>query len=168
MLKTLSVALALVLTGCASGPFILTHHGDVPNEHYARAGASHIGIDIADSTGVPVRAAHDGKVVWLEDRSDGQWIHPELGIQHQDNVYIRYYHIERIQVQLGDAVKQGQTLAYLSRTGVAGPNIAGVYPGPTHLHIETRDRSRRVIDIMALDWSCPGQGGSWWWPVGCR
>ena len=145
----------------------MTHQGDVPNEHYARAGLKHRGIDIAANTGTPVRAAHDGVVRWVETRSDAQWIHPEVVVEHTDNVYIQYYHIDRLQVQLGDQVKQGQTLAYLARTGVAGPNIAGVYSGRTHLHMETRDRSRNVFDPKTLNWSCPGQGGTWWWPVGC-
>ena len=167
MLRTLTLTLALVLTGCATGPFIITDHGQVINEHYARAGRGHDGVDIAANIGTPVRAAHDGVVRWVETRSDAQWIHPELIVQHQDNVYIRYYHIDRIQVQFGDTVKQGQTLAYVAYTGHAGPNAAGVYTGRPHLHMETRDRSRRSFDPQTLPFTCPDQKGEWWWPVGC-
>jgi murein DD-endopeptidase MepM/ murein hydrolase activator NlpD len=166
VLKTLAVTLALVLTGCATGPFIMTDHGDSPGP-YAAAGVKHRGIDIAANMGTPVRAAHDGVVRWVETRSDAQWIHPEVVVQHTDSVYIFYYHIDRVQVQLGDTVKQGQVIAYTARTGKMLPNQPGVYTSRPHLHMETRDPSRNVFDPKTLNWSCPGQGGSWWWPVGC-
>ena len=167
MLRTSIVLAALAITGCAqSGPFIMTDHGDTPAP-YAAAGLKHRGIDIAVNLGTPVHAAHAGTVIWVETRSDGQWLHPELVIRHTASVDIFYYHIDRVQVQFGDTVKQGQIIAYTARTGKMLPTQPGVYTSRPHLHMETRDPSRNVFDPKTLDWSCPGQGGSWWWPVGC-
>lgn len=166
MLKTLTLALALAITGCAqSGPFIMTDYGEQPPQYWS-AGLAHQGLDLAVNLGTPVQAAADGQVLWIETRSDGQWLHPNLILRHK-GVDIFYYHIDRIQIQQGDTVKQGQIIAYTARTGKAIPTQPGVYTSRPHLHLETRDPSGRRFDPKTLLWSCPGQGGEWWWPVGC-
>ena len=167
MLKSLLIVAALGLTACAhSGPYIMTGYGDMPAQ-YAQAGLKHQGLDLAVNLGTPVQAAADAEVLWIEDRFDAQWLHPNIILRHKAGVDIFYYHIDRIQIKLGDQVKQGQTIAYTARTGKALPNQPGVYTSRPHLHLETRRQSGERFDPMTLNWSCPGQGGLWWWPVGC-
>ncbi len=167
MLRALTLALTLSLTGCAtSAPMFMNEHGSRPL-HYELQGLSHQGVDIMTAIGTPVRAAHDGQVIWLEDRFDGQWLHPNIVIRHTGDVDIFYYHIDRVQIKLGDRVKQGDIIAYTARTGKQVPNQPGVFRGHPHLHMETRDPSGRRFDPKTLPFTCPDQGGQWWWPVGC-
>jgi murein DD-endopeptidase MepM/ murein hydrolase activator NlpD len=166
MLKTLSVALALVLTGCASsGPQFSNIHGP----HQTIPGRfQHDGIDILANLGTPVQAARAGRVTWVEHDFDGRLLHPKLIIRHTDSIDIFYYHIDRIQVKVGDTVEQGQIVAYTARTGWRLYMEPGVYPGRPHLHMETRHINGAPFDPMTLPFTCPSQGGEWWWPVGCR
>ena len=164
MLKTISIVLVLALVGCAqAGTQFMNTHG----AHWTIPGHQHAGVDILTNIGTPVRAARSGQVVWLEDRFDAQWLHPNIRIRHTGSVDVYYYHIDRIQVKLGDTVQQGQIIAYTARTGKRLPNEPGVFQGRPHLHMETRDPSGRAFDPQTLPFTCPDQGGAWWWPVGC-
>jgi murein DD-endopeptidase MepM/ murein hydrolase activator NlpD len=164
MLKTLAVALVLAVTGHAhSQPQFMNIHG----AHWTIPGEQHSGVDILTGIGTPVLAARAGQVIWLEDRFDAQWLHPNILIRHTGSVDIHYYHIDRLQVQLGDHVQQGQVIAYTARTGKRLPHEPGVFPGRPHLHMETRDPSGRKFDPLTLPFTCPRLGGDWWWPVGC-
>ncbi len=161
MLRVLGIV--LLLSGCATGPQFMNVHG----AHWTIPGKWHSGVDILTDLGTPVLAAHSGEVRWVETDFDAQWRHPQVVIRHTDTVDIQYYHIDRIQVKVGDRVQQGQTIAYTARTGKQVPNQPGVFRGHPHLHMETRDPSGRRFDPKTLPFTCPDQGGPWWWPVGC-
>jgi len=164
MLRTLTLTLALVLTGCASsGPQFMNTHGP----HWTIPGHQHSGVDILTNLGTPVLAARSGEVRWVETEFDGKWRHPQIVIRHTDSIDIQYYHIDRVQVKLGDRVEQGQVIAYTARTGKRLYNEPGVFPGRPHLHMETRQTHGAPFDPMTLPFTCPDQKGEWWWPVGC-
>ena len=114
-------------------------------------GAAHHGIDIfvsygdgrtrddngnSLSYGKPFRAAEDGTVV--EVYNDGNW-NTGFGnyciVDHGDGTQTLYAHAKTVYVQVGDYVKQGQTLGEIGDTGnTTAP----------HLHFEVRVNSSRV------------------------
>lgn len=83
-------------------------------------------VDIANSCGTPVVAAAEGLVVpddaisytpdgWNEGYGNFVLIEHPFG----DNVRTRYAHLETVLVQVGDYVKQGQTIGLMGETGDA-------------------------------------------------
>ena len=83
-------------------------------------------VDIANSCGTPVVAAAAGVVVPDPEITDtpGGW-NEGYGnfvlIEHAfgNNVETRYAHLEKISVQIGDYVQQGQTIGLMGETGDA-------------------------------------------------
>jgi murein DD-endopeptidase MepM/ murein hydrolase activator NlpD len=84
----------------------------------------HNGIDYAASTGTPVMAAGDGKVIAASyNRYNGNYVF----IQHGEKYTTKYLHFSKRAVKKGQSVKQGQVIGYVGATGLAS--------GP-HLHYE--------------------------------
>jgi len=95
----------------------------------------HMGIDIANKEGTPVRAANRGVVMLAEEllvRGKA------VIIDHGRGVFTIYNHLSGITVKPGDAVEKGHVIGYIGSTGLA--------TGP-HLHWEMRV-FRWVIDPM--------------------
>jgi hypothetical protein len=95
--------------------------------------AMHTGLDFRASTGDPVRATANGKVVssgWAGGY--GRMVE----IDHGNGLSTRYGHLSEIDVKVGDVVKIGQVVGLVGSTGRS--------TGP-HLHYETR------IDGEAVD-----------------
>ncbi|MDF2178520.1 peptidoglycan DD-metalloendopeptidase family protein [Aliiglaciecola sp. CAU 1673] len=85
---------------------------------------AHRGIDYAASTGTPVIAAGDGKVIKSAyDQYNGHHVF----LQHGERYQTKYLHFTKRTVKTGDTVKQGQVIGYVGATGLAS--------GP-HLHYE--------------------------------
>lgn len=85
---------------------------------------AHNGIDYAASTGTPVLAAGDGKVIKAAyNKFNGNYVF----IQHGDTYTTKYLHFSKRAVKTGQWVKQGQVIGYVGATGLAS--------GP-HLHYE--------------------------------
>ncbi|OPX28661.1 MAG: hypothetical protein B1H06_02865 [Candidatus Cloacimonas sp. 4484_143] len=106
--------------------------GTVTSEFGMRNGRPHKGIDIATSTGEPIYAALDGKVVFAgTQRGYGNVII----LEHDDYVMTVYAHNEANLVRLGDNVKRGQPIASVGQTGTA--------TGP-HLHFEYRLKGKAI------------------------
>lgn len=83
-------------------------------------------IDIANSCGTPIVAAADGLVVPDRNIPDvlGGWnggYGNFILIEHPfgNNVFTRYAHLEKMTVQIGDYVKQGQEIGLMGETGDA-------------------------------------------------
>ncbi len=83
-------------------------------------------VDIANSCGTPVVAAAEGLVIpddaipdtfggWNEGYGNFVLIEHPFG----DGVHTRYAHLEKILVQIGDYVKQGQVIGLMGETGDA-------------------------------------------------
>lgn len=87
------------------------------------AGASsyHRGLDIAVSSGTPILAAGDGKVVTATySSSAGNY----LMIYHGKRLYTVYMHCSRLAARVGDTVRRGQVIAYVGSTGIStGPHL---------------------------------------------
>ncbi len=89
---------------------------------------AHKGVDYAASTGTPIKASGDGKVIWKGNKGGyGR----AIIIQHGSNITTLYAHMSRYNKKLeqGSRVKQGQVIGYVGKSGLAS--------GP-HLHYEFR------------------------------
>jgi murein DD-endopeptidase MepM/ murein hydrolase activator NlpD len=95
--------------------------------------AMHTGLDFRASSGDPVRATANGKVV-SSGWSGGYGRMVE--IDHGNGLSTRYGHLSEIHVKVGDSIKIGQVVGAVGSTGRS--------TGP-HLHYETR------IDGDAVD-----------------
>jgi murein DD-endopeptidase MepM/ murein hydrolase activator NlpD len=101
----------------------------------------HHGVDLANPRGTPVIAAADGEVVYAGN-DDSALFGPQnryygnlVVIRHDFStadgqpVFTLYGHMDRVDVQIGQAVTQGMQIGLVGGTGVAfGP----------HLHLEVR------------------------------
>ena len=86
----------------------------------------HYGIDYGVPTGTSVHSCAEGKVVLAENRISTGW---SVVIEHLPGLYSLYYHMDSLNVQEGQYVKQGEKLGLSGATGLA--------TGP-HLHWEVR------------------------------
>jgi murein DD-endopeptidase MepM/ murein hydrolase activator NlpD len=104
-----------------------------------RWGRMHKGIDIAGPIGTPVVAAADGVVVTAGWNSGGYGYLVE--IQHPDGSLTLYAHNNRILVQVGQQVAQGQQISEMGSTGFS--------TGP-HCHFEVHPSGRGAVNPIAL------------------
>ena len=91
-----------------------------------RTGA-HTGLDIAASSGTPIKAAASGTVAFSGWKSNGAGY--MVIISHGNGVETYYEHCSKLYVSVGDKVKQGDKIAAVGSTGNS--------TGP-HLHLEVR------------------------------
>jgi murein DD-endopeptidase MepM/ murein hydrolase activator NlpD len=109
----------------ASG-FIWPVNGPVVSGFGMRWGRLHEGIDIAASSGTPIRAAAAGTVIhagWLGGYGN------LVVLDHGNGLATAYAHASAILVSVGQRVAQGETIALVGSTGNSS--------GP-HLHFEVR------------------------------
>ncbi len=96
------------------------------------ANPGHIGLDIAAETWDPIVASADGEVVFAEW---GGGYGNLVILEHAGGWSSYYAHLTEIAVNVGQQVRQGETLG--------GAGTTGYSTGP-HLHFELRDRGRPV------------------------
>lgn len=106
-----------------------SRYGDRRRFIYAdgeEARSVHNGVDLAAPRGTPVYAPGAGRVVFAEDRIvTGN----SVVIEHYPGVYGLFYHLDRIDVAVGEQVELGTPIGTVGSTGVS--------TGP-HLHWEMR------------------------------
>jgi murein DD-endopeptidase MepM/ murein hydrolase activator NlpD len=105
---------------------------------------AHRGVDYAAPTGTPIRAAGEGKVLF---RGVQGGYGNTVVIQHGGNITTLYGHMSRFgNARVGARVKQGDTIGYVGKTGLA--------TGP-HLHYEYRvngvHRNPRTVALPPAD-----------------
>ncbi|WP_052850188.1 M23 family metallopeptidase [Streptomyces avicenniae] len=91
----------------------------------------HSGQDFAVDVGTEVQAVHGGTVVKAggNGAGDGPAYGNAVVVQHDDDTYTQYAHLDAIHVKPGDKVTTGQEIAASGNTGNSS--------GP-HLHFEVR------------------------------
>lgn len=84
--------------------------------------APHSGMDIAVPTGTPVKAPADGVVTFA---APGLYLTGgTLVLDHGHGISSNFLHLSRIDVKVGDVVKQGDVIAAVGATGRAtGPHL---------------------------------------------
>ncbi|MDQ2695440.1 MAG: peptidoglycan DD-metalloendopeptidase family protein [Pseudomonadota bacterium] len=99
----------------------------------------HMGVDYAAASGTPVRAAGDGKVVFV-GRKGGYG--NTIILQHGRRYATLYGHLSRFygSLRLGQQVQQGDVIGYVGMTGLA--------TGP-HLHYEFRVDGQHIDPVTA-------------------
>ncbi len=86
------------------------------------AGSPHFGVDVARPSGTPIVAPADGVVVLAEP--DMLLEGGLLILDHGFGLFTDYLHLSRLDVKVGDIVKQGQSLGAIGATGRAtGPHL---------------------------------------------
>ncbi len=85
------------------------------------ASTYHKGLDWATPTGTPVVASCGGTVAKAGWGSGYGYV---VYINHEDGRQTRYAHLSKVQVKVGQTVKQGQQIALSGNTGVSsGPHV---------------------------------------------
>jgi murein DD-endopeptidase MepM/ murein hydrolase activator NlpD len=119
--------------------FIWPAKGVLTSGYGWRWGRMHRGIDIAGPIGTPIHAAADGRITYAGWNSGGYGYLVE--IQHSDGSLTLYAHNNRILVQVGQEVEQGQQIAEMGSTGYS--------TGP-HLHFEVHPTGKGAANPMAF------------------
>ena len=88
--------------------------------------SSHTGLDLATSTGTPIKAAASGTVTFSGYKGSYGNL---MVITHENGVQTYYGHCSQLYLSAGATVSQGQTIAAVGSTGNS--------TGP-HLHFEVR------------------------------
>lgn len=112
--------------------------GQISSRFGRRNGRPHDGIDILAKRGTPVRAAAYGLVLYAGDGMRGYG--NAVVLDHGEEITTLYGHLDRIQVQSGDAVAKGQRIGTVGDTGNATT---------THLHFELRV-GNEVVDPESI------------------
>ncbi|UBF27473.1 M23 family metallopeptidase [Kovacikia minuta CCNUW1] len=107
--------------------FVYPVHGVLTSGYGWRWGRLHKGIDIAAPTGTPIVASAEGTVNHSGWNDGGYGL--LVKIKHLNGSTTLYAHNNRILVQEGDFVEQGQIIAFVGSTGRS--------TGP-HCHFEIR------------------------------
>lgn len=81
----------------------------------------HSGLDLAVPRGTPIRASAHGQVLAVDDYFfNGKTVF----VDHGNGLITMYCHLDRIDVEAGDAVGQGQRIGLSGMTGrVSGPHL---------------------------------------------
>jgi murein DD-endopeptidase MepM/ murein hydrolase activator NlpD len=105
--------------------------------------APHSGADLRASTGTPIHASNDGRVVLAKDLFfSGNAVFLDHGL----GVYTVYLHLSEIHVEVGDRVARGQVIGLAGATGrVTGP----------HLHWGVRVLDARVDPFTLMQLESP-------------
>jgi hypothetical protein len=99
--------------------------------------------DGVEDKGEPIRAAHDGVVIFVRKEDLGGY-GKYVDIQSSENsdYFTRYAHLDSVMVNQGDFVTAGQVIGTCGETGKAyGP----------HLHFELRHKTQGAIPILEID-----------------
>ncbi len=106
---------------------------------------AHQGVDYAAPSGTPIKASGDGKVIFRGTKSG---YGKTVILQHGGNITTLYAHMSNyvLKVGVGSRVRQGQTIGYVGKTGLATAN---------HLHYEYRlngvHRNPRTVALPDAD-----------------
>ena len=114
---------------------------------------AHKGVDYAAATGTPIKATGNGKVQFIGNKGG---YGKTVIIRHGEKYNTLYAHMSRFRkgMKRGQAVKQGQVIGYVGKSGLAtGPHlhyefrIDGVHRNPVTVPLPQADR----ISVAEMD-----------------
>ena len=101
----------------------------------------HRGIDVVAPLGSPVLAVRSGVVIATgAHRGLGRYVE----LEHRDKLCSLYAHLDRIAVDVGERIRQGQAIGTVGKTGNASHPL--IQP---HLHLEI-SKAGQTLDPSAL------------------
>lgn len=106
--------------------------GYITSRYGARWGSFHYGVDIAQDTGTPIKAADGGEIIYAGWYGDYGYM---VQIDHGGGFTTVYGHCSKIYVSVGEMVYQGKKIAAVGSTGYS--------TGP-HVHFEVRKYGSKV------------------------
>lgn len=101
-------------------------NGTITSRFGSRSRGLHTGLDIATSSGTPIKAAATGVVTYAGYKGSYGYM---VVVSHGNGIETYYAHCSRLYVSAGDSVSQGTVIAAVGSTGNS--------TGP-HLHLEVR------------------------------
>jgi murein DD-endopeptidase MepM/ murein hydrolase activator NlpD len=110
----------------------ITYHWHDAKYPYRNTSGEHTGIDMIASQGTKVKAAADGVIIEVVNSDGNQASY--IAISHGAGLITKYAHLSRLDVQVGDSVKQGDIIGLSG--GTPGTPGAGLYTNGAHLHFE--------------------------------
>ncbi|MBI5469655.1 MAG: M23 family metallopeptidase [Deltaproteobacteria bacterium] len=113
--------------------------GEIISEYGTRDGTHHDGIDILAPEGEPIKAADNGKVVFVDNGMRGYG--NIVILKHRDDFFTVYAHNKENLVRDGDDVTKGDVIAKVGSTGNATV---------CHLHFEVRQGKKVRNPIFFL------------------
>jgi murein DD-endopeptidase MepM/ murein hydrolase activator NlpD len=127
--------------------FVLTSAFGNRISPFTKASDFHKGLDLAAPTGTPVIASADGTVTFAGRVPLGQSVSwwrfgNVVVIDHAGRFITIYAHCDAVNVQKGDEVRQGQTIATVGSTG---------WSTNSHLHYEVRSDVERPGKFDPID-----------------
>ncbi|HFC12909.1 MAG TPA: hypothetical protein ENJ56_08720 [Anaerolineae bacterium] len=98
------------------------------SSYHAKGRNDALAYDFVMPEGSLITASRAGTVIWVVENGKGREINNLVVVDHGDNTYAEYMHLEQdgALVEEGDFVEQGDDIGLSGRTGLAG------YP---HLHL---------------------------------
>lgn len=110
--------------------------------------AFHNGVDLKAVRGTPVLASAEGVVEWAgQHQSSG--LGRMVRLVHNFGFESIYGHLTKVDVKVGQYVRQGDLLGYTGSTGLTD--------GP-HLHYEVSYLNRRLNPVPFLEWNLENYG----------
>ncbi|UTW10923.1 OapA family protein [Marinobacterium rhizophilum] len=106
---------------------------------------AHKGVDYAASTGTPIKASGDGKIIFRGVKGGYGNV---IILQHGNNINTLYAHMSRFKkgLSVGSRIKQGQLIGYVGMSGmVTGPHlhyefqVNGVHKNPVTVKLPHAD-----------------------------
>jgi murein DD-endopeptidase MepM/ murein hydrolase activator NlpD len=122
-----------------SAAYIWPAKGVLTSGFGQRWGRPHRGIDVANATGTPIYASADGVIEKAGWNNGGYGNLVE--VRHLDGSMTRYGHNSKVLVQIGQQVRQGQTIALMGSTGFS--------TGP-HTHFEIHASGKGAVNPIAF------------------
>lgn len=102
---------------------------------------SHTGIDIANKEGTPIPEFNTGTVTEIGNQPGGYGNY--VKIKDTSGYTERYSHLKKAYVKVGQAVKRGDIIGLMGKTG----NVYSPSGGdPSHLHYEIVDAYNRYVN----------------------
>lgn len=108
-------------------PFIFPLHSPITSDfgnarvYNGSLNGYHSGTDFKAKMATPIKASNDGVVVLAQKR---YYAGGSVIIDHGYGVYSCYYHLSKIEVQVGEKISQGQLIGLSGKSGrVTGPHL---------------------------------------------